>query len=78
MKVKLKLFFKWGITFGEPYQVPERGGRPVHYASREDLMRAIRTKFPPPKRETKREEAVPGEKVKINREERSREYDGET
>lgn len=51
MKVKLKLFFKWGITFGEPYQVPERGGRPVHYASREALMLAIRKKFPPPKQE---------------------------
>ncbi len=50
MKVKLKLFFKWGITFGEPYQVPDRGDRPVHYASREKLMLAIRRKFPSPER----------------------------
>lgn len=25
MKVKLKLFFQWGITFGEPYQVEDKG-----------------------------------------------------
>ena len=50
MKVKLKLFFKWGITFGEPYQVQDRGDRPVHYASREKLMLAIRRKFPSPER----------------------------
>ena len=29
MKVKLKLFFKWGITFEEPYMVPDKGNRPV-------------------------------------------------
>ena len=30
MKVKLKLFFKWGITFGEPYTVlwPTPGRKP--------------------------------------------------
>ena len=25
MKVKLKLFFEWGIEFGKPYQVPDKG-----------------------------------------------------
>ena len=25
MKVKLKLFFQWGISFGEPYTVPDKG-----------------------------------------------------
>ena len=29
MKIKLKLFFKWGIEFSEPYQVPDKGSRPV-------------------------------------------------
>ena len=49
MKVKLKLFFKWGIEFGEPYVVPDHGSRPVQYASREKLMKAIREKYPPKK-----------------------------
>ncbi len=59
MKVKLKLFFKWGITFGEPYQVPERGGRPVHYASRMGLMTTIWEKFPRTKREEITEQEPP-------------------
>lgn len=46
MKVKLKLFFKWGIEFGKPYQVPDKGSRPVRYASRQALMEAIHKAFP--------------------------------
>ena len=46
MKVKLKLFFKWGIEFGEPYKVPDKGSRPVRYASRVALMEAIHEAFP--------------------------------
>ncbi|ARE60694.1 type IV secretory system conjugative DNA transfer family protein [Acutalibacter muris] len=46
MKVKLKLFFKWGIEFGKPYQVPDKGSRPVRYASRQALMGAIHEAFP--------------------------------
>ncbi len=66
MKVKLKLFFKWGITFGEPYQVPEHGDRQVRYASREKLMQAIRGKYPPPKRETAAEQEPPAQaKIKL-------------
>lgn len=50
MKVKLKLFFKWGITFEEPYMVPDKGNRPVAYAGKKELAKAIREKFPPPPR----------------------------
>ena len=50
MKVKLKLFFQWGITFGEPYTVPDKGNRPVAYAGKKELAKAIREKFPPPPR----------------------------
>ncbi|WP_217957919.1 type IV secretory system conjugative DNA transfer family protein [Acutalibacter muris] len=46
MKVKLKLFFEWGIEFGEPYQVPDKGSRPVRYASRVALMEAIHEAYP--------------------------------
>ena len=47
MKVKLKLFFKWGITFGEPYIADERGNREVHYANRQSLIKAVLDKYPP-------------------------------
>lgn len=47
IKVKLKLFFKWGITFGEPYVSAERGNRKVHYADRQSLIAAILEKYPP-------------------------------
>ncbi|MFR7485680.1 MAG: VirD4-like conjugal transfer protein, CD1115 family [Acutalibacter sp.] len=50
MKVKLKLFFKWGITFEEPYVVPDKGNRPVAYAGKKELAKAIREKFPSPPR----------------------------
>lgn len=41
MKVKLKLFLDWGITFGKLYEVPEQSERPVHYASKRELVMAI-------------------------------------
>lgn len=48
MKVKLKLFFKWGIEFEkEPYIVPLRDSSMVTYASREELTEAIQAKYPP-------------------------------
>ena len=44
MKVKLKLFFQWGISFGAPYTVPDKGNRPVAYAGKEALVQAIQEK----------------------------------
>ena len=41
MKVKLKLFFKWGIEFEEKYEVKENGNREVHYANRSELFNNI-------------------------------------
>ena len=41
MKVKLKLFFKWGIKFEENYEVMENGNREVHYANRSELFNSI-------------------------------------
>lgn len=41
MKVKLKLFFKWGIQFEEKYAVMENGNREVHYANRSELFNNI-------------------------------------
>ena len=41
MKVKLKLFFKWGIEFEEKYEVMENGNREVHYANHSELFNNI-------------------------------------
>ena len=42
MKVRLKLFFKWGIVFpDEIYTVPDKGNRKVSYARQEDLEQEI-------------------------------------
>ena len=41
MRTRLRLFLEWGITFDEPYIVPERADRAVAYANREDLERNL-------------------------------------
>ena len=45
MRTKLRLFLDWGITFGETYQMPERGQRRVYYAGRQELEDAIIQRF---------------------------------
>ena len=47
MKTRFQLFRKWGITFGEAYQLEEHTARKVEYASKEDLIKAIFEKYPP-------------------------------
>ena len=49
MRVKLKLFFKWGIEFDEnnPYAVPDHGGREVQYAEKKEIMDGIIKKYHP-------------------------------
>ena len=46
MQTRLRLFLEWGITFGEPYQVPQRATRKVYYASKTELISAIYRVFP--------------------------------
>ncbi|MGN0999382.1 MAG: type IV secretory system conjugative DNA transfer family protein, partial [Faecousia sp.] len=46
MKTKLKLFFDWGIRFEKPLQMEDRGSRPVRYAGKADLERAILSEYP--------------------------------
>ena len=41
MCTRLRLFLEWGISFEEPYIVPERVDRAVAYANREDLERNL-------------------------------------
>ena len=47
MKVKLKLFFKWGIEFEEPYEMIEQGNREVKYANKNELIDEIIRKYHP-------------------------------
>lgn len=42
----LKLYFKWGIDFEEPYVLPDRGARTVSYMEREAMFRAVEIKYP--------------------------------
>lgn len=48
MKVRLKLFFEWGITFDQdnPYTVPENANRKVKYAEKRELIDGIMKKYP--------------------------------
>ena len=46
MQTRLRLFLEWGITFGEPYQVPQRAARKVYYAIKAELTSAIYRAFP--------------------------------
>ena len=41
MQTQLRLFLDWGITFDEPYQMPERANRKIAYADKEDLINSI-------------------------------------
>ena len=49
MKVKLKLFFDWGITFDEkhPYTVSENANRKVEYADKKEIIDEIVKKYRP-------------------------------
>lgn len=46
MKTKLKLFFEWGIRFEKPLHMEDRGSRPVHYAEKAELEKAILSEYP--------------------------------
>ena len=61
---KLKLYFKWGIKFGEPFLLEDRGARRVEYASRDLLMAAVEQKYPQPK--SKRQPVPDGEFVPMD------------
>lgn len=49
MKVKLKLFFKWGIVFDEnnPYEISDQGNHKVEYATKKDFMDSIVKRYCP-------------------------------
>lgn len=47
MRVKLKLFYKWGIKFNEnkPYTVVDNGNREVEYAEKSEIINGIVQKY---------------------------------
>lgn len=49
MRVKLKLFYKWGIKFNEdePYTVADKGNRDVQYADKKEIIDGIVKKYHP-------------------------------
>ena len=55
IRTRLRLFLDWGITFGAPYQTPERVQRRVYYASREELERRIILRYSSSKSRTPQE-----------------------
>lgn len=46
MRTRLRLFLEWGITFGQPYEMPEKAARGVVYANREELEEEILRRHP--------------------------------
>ncbi|MGN1086519.1 MAG: type IV secretory system conjugative DNA transfer family protein, partial [Porcipelethomonas sp.] len=42
----LKLYFKWGISFEEPYILEDKGARKVTYMNKDALIREVEIKYP--------------------------------
>lgn len=57
MKVRLKLFFDWGISFSEPYNVTENANRKVEYAEKKELIEKIVEKYCPDLKDETEEKA---------------------
>ena len=52
----LKLYFKWGISFEEPYILEDKGARTVTYMSKEALMREVEIQYPQMKKTVSEED----------------------
>ena len=46
MRTRLRLFLEWGITFGKPYQVPEKAARKVYYADKKEFLYTVLPELP--------------------------------
>lgn len=55
----LKLYFKWGISFEEPYIPEDRGARTAAYMSYEKLIREAEIQYPQNKKEICEDEEKP-------------------
>lgn len=50
MIIRLKLYFRWGIKFAEPFRIEDRGARAVSYMERDELIREVELKYPQKKK----------------------------
>ena len=67
IKVKLKLFFKWGIEFEkEPFVVPLRDLSNIKYACKDALCEAIMNKYHP--KASKPDEDIPANATPVQEE----------
>ena len=73
IKVKLKLFFKWGIQFEDkPYVVPLRDNQNIKYANKDDLMTAAHEKYQ--KQPNKEEDEIPSNSYPYEQKEHEQNY----
>ena len=73
MRIRLKLFFEWGIRFDLPLTMEEHELRPVCYASRAVLMAAIQLKYPCTPKEIPAPEMTP---LEVHLQEQAKQPDG--
>ena len=67
----LKLYFKWGIDFEEPYLLPDKCAREVAYMSKESMLREAEIKYPQEKSDIFASEDTPLEMFEETSEELS-------
>ena len=73
IKVKLKLFFKWGIQFEDkPFVVPLRDNQNIKYANKDDLMTAAHEKYQKPA--NKDDEEIPPNSYAVEQTEHEQNY----
>jgi len=73
IKVKLKLFFKWGIQFEDkPFVVPLRDNQNIKYANKDDLMTAAHEKYQ--KQPNKEKDEIPSNSYPYEQKEHEQNY----
>ncbi len=55
MLSKLKLYYKWGISFENKYEVKDKGNGQVVYSDKDELLRSILKQYPRSKMDTNEE-----------------------
>ena len=65
IKVRLKLFFEWGIRFEDkPFVVPLRDNTDIRYASKDALIKAVYEKYPV--NEKKQDDEIPASSIAVD------------
>ena len=65
IRVRLKLFFEWGIRFEDnPFVVPLRDNMNIRYASKDALIKAVYEKYPV--NEKKQDDEIPASSIAVD------------